>query len=134
MNNKVEWSDNDMDINSHSSEFYMKLCNSGVLWSPAYSSIFLLSVCMNPASLQSFLLTTFFSSFFILWSIRTFLGYYCDDTYDSSSWSARKDYPCAMQTQNKNQSCLKRFQCQVRCEQRSRYKVIACRQMNGMKS
>lgn len=91
-------------------------------------------VCMNPASLQSFLLTTFFSSFFILWSIRTFLHYYCENTYDSCSWSAREDYLCAMQTQNKNQSCLKRFQCQARCEQRSRYKVIACRQMNSMKS
>lgn len=49
-----------MDINSHSPEIYMKLYNTGVLGSPAYSSIFLLSFCLNPAFLPPFLLTVFF--------------------------------------------------------------------------
>lgn len=76
----------------------------------------------------------FFPLFLYSLEYQNFFHYYCDNTYDSSSWSARKDYPCAMQTQNKNQSCLKRFQCQARCEQRRRYKAIACKQMNSMKS
>lgn len=123
-----------MDINSHSSEIHIKLYSCGVWGSPAYSSIFLLSLCLNPASLPPLLLTGFFFSYFMLWNIRTFLHYYCENTYVSSSWSTRKNPPFAIKTRNRTLSCLRRFQCQARCEQRNRYKVIRYRQVNSMRS